>query len=168
MKCDFCGKRNASIRIEEIANNKLREINLCPRCAKINGFDANTNRMNDMFADFLENVFADNMGIKYSLKCPNCGKSFSEISKTEKVGCPDCYPTFKKYLEIIIAENNNSIMYKGKLPSHVNKFRERKNKLEELKVNLNQCLQTEDFVGAAAIRDEIKKMEDNFTRKRNG
>jgi len=168
MKCSVCKNNDPLIHIEEYSDHGVRKLNLCLECAAAKGFNVSIEQIDKLLLGFLENIFLDNNGLianqknENSLKCPACGITIYEINESQKVGCPICYSTFKKVLDLIIYKNNNSLTYKGRLPDNLDKMRNQKTKLEDLKIKLNQCLLLEDYSNAAVIRDQIKALREKY------
>lgn len=158
------------IHIEEFSDRGVRKLNLCLECAAQKGFNVSIEQIDSLLLNFLENIFSNNPlanGKKENaLKCPSCGKTIYDITETQKVGCPACYITFKKIIDLMIFKNNNSLTYKGKLPESLNKIRDHKKKMEDLKIKLTQYLISEDYKNAAKVRDQIKTIKEKYNNAR--
>ena len=70
-----------------------------------------------------------------------------------------CYTVFEKIIDLIIHQQNNSLAYMGKLPIELSLMKKQKIMLKELKVELKQHINIENYQKAAKIRDEIKKLK---------
>ena len=49
-------------------------------------------------------------------RCPTCGASFEEITQSGKIGCADCYQTFRSQLMPVIQRIHGTTRHKGKVP----------------------------------------------------
>jgi protein arginine kinase activator len=172
MKCNFCKKNEAVIHIEEYSDKGVRNLSLCLECAAQKGFNVRIEDIDNLLLNFLENIFglpnsnnSKQIG-ENSMKCPSCGKTIFEITESQKVGCPNCYTEFKKILDLMIFKNNNSFTYKGRLPETLDVIRGNKEKIEELKIKLNQFLLDEEYSNAAIVRDEIKILRESYKSKK--
>ena len=172
MKCNICNKNEAIIHIEEYSQKGVRNLSLCLECAAEKGFNVRIEDIDNLLLNFLENIFGDSNN-KFSkqidenaLKCPTCGKTIYEITESQKVGCPVCYNVFKKIIDLLIYKLNNSMTYKGKLPQDLSVMRDKKARMEELKIKLHQYLLDEDYSNAAIVRDEINLIKNSYIRKR--
>ena len=101
-------------------------------------------------------------------RCPGCGASFEDITRSGKIGCAQCYHTFRGQLLPIIQRIHGTAQHKGKVPgSSALRVTDTNNKivaveetpLEEKKRLLKQAIETQDFERAAVLRDEIKELE---------
>lgn len=160
MKCEKCGINTATTHIKSIVNGVLREIHLCPVCASKQGYGDISN-MN--FAGMLASMFGDNLQISNGFndkKCPQCNQTFSQIAKTGKVGCAECYKTFKSELLPYIKRVHGSTVHIGKVPNSAPLIvKPETPSIEDLRLELNKLISEEKYEQAAVIRDEIKRIE---------
>ena len=84
--------------------------------------------------------------------CPKCGMRESEVTKTGKVGCAQCYKTFQDILEPYVHRIHGNTIHTGRRPS-------RNRKLDELRLALKKAVETQEFERAAQLRDQIKELE---------
>ena len=91
MICDICGQNEAVVVINKIMNNTKHELHLCMKCAKERGLITKNGRLEMSLEGLFENISASKNNDRL---CPVCGCKLSEIKKTFKVGCPECYSIF--------------------------------------------------------------------------
>lgn len=160
MKCEKCGVNTATTHIKSIVNGVLKEIHLCPVCAAKQGYGDISN-MN--FAGMLASMFGDNLQISNGMKdkkCPVCNQTFSQIAKSGKVGCAECYKTFKSELLPYIKRVHGSTVHIGKIPNSAPLIvKPETPTVEDLRLELNRLVAEEKYEQAAVIRDEIKRIE---------
>ena len=170
MKCQSCGKKEATVRYMEDINGKKQEMHFCIDCAKKLGFV----NFSDMFSPMFTNIpslFGD-FGFKEELKCPTCGYTFDDYSSTGLLGCPDCYDTFEDRLDKIFlkmhGKNRHIKLSNKKRISNAKSIQKDKidklDKLDEvasLKNELKTLVENEEYEKAAVVRDKIKKIEKN-------
>ena len=84
MKCERCGKREATSVFTQTVNGTSKTVHLCSQCAQ-------EQMMSGWFHDFGLGNF---MGLSHNSyaphaekRCPNCGTSLEEIRQTGLVGC---------------------------------------------------------------------------------
>jgi protein arginine kinase activator len=94
-----------------------------------------------------------------SVKCPKCGLTYSDFKKIGRLGCGDCYITFKKYLGPLLKRIHGSSQHVGKSPLKVTKVLKKKIDLQELRNRLQKLIEQEAFEEAAKLRDQIKELE---------
>lgn len=160
MKCEKCGKNTATTHIKSIVNGVAKEINLCAVCAAKEGYGNISNvglagMLASMFGESLQSV-SDNVGTK----CSVCGATFSNIAKTGKVGCAECYNTFKNELLPYLKRVHGSTVHVGKVPNSAPLIVKPKEKtVDDLRIELNRLVSEEKYEQAAVVRDEIKRLE---------
>lgn len=170
MKCDICKKRDAVFHMQEQSAMGVRKISLCVECALTKGLNIRAEDVDKLFSSFISNIFADgqtsptNMASQaaariLNLKCPECGKSLEDITKTSEVGCPECFSHFRTVIDAMLVNMNNSIDYRGDFPSDLRTEHNCKVEIFNLKKQLRQCISMEDFGKAAEIRDKIKALQ---------
>ena len=92
--------------------------------------------------------------------CPVCSTTLSEFSKTGRLGCGECYKTFRKNADAMLKKIHGTSKHiaekKEELPL---KEEKPKSKIEALKDKLKAAIEEENFEEAARLRDTIREME---------
>jgi len=174
MTCDICGKKKATVHLTEIVDEQMSEMHLCEECAR-----QKSSQMEQQFglADLLaglsdtsKSTTAAKEGEKAVLKCSNCGLPYEDFRKFGRLGCGECYTSFKEHLSGLLRKIHGSNKYLGKTPA-VYKQGEHAESTEstvallpseditDLKQQLRSAIAAEDFEKAAMIRDKIRNME---------
>ena len=155
MKCEKCGKNEATMYYKETVNGVTREMHLCPECAQkenLGGaFESAFQSMNHFWSDPFHSFLGGGFGSLWNdmlgeaaptatllgteRKCPTCGMTESELRRTGRVGCPDCYSTFADILN------------------------PKTDPVADLKAQLKAAVESEDYERAASLRDEIRRIE---------
>ena len=160
MLCDNCKKNTATTHIRSVVNGKTTEKHLCAECAAKEGIGAIDNMGLD---SMLASMFGDALSLNpvgASVRCKCCGSTFSDIAKSGKAGCPECYKTFYDELLPYLKRVHGSVKHVGKaLPGEAPKEKAREDTVETLKAELQKLIAEEKFEQAAEIRDRIKEME---------
>ena len=175
MVCDVCGKKKATVHLTEIVDEQMSEMHLCEECAR-----QKSSQMEQQFglADLLAGLSADTSkttalkeGEKSALKCSRCGLAYEDFRKFGRLGCGECYTSFKEHLTGLLRKIHGSNEYLGKTPS---KYQEKQaaplsegaavellpsETLSDLKKQLQSAVAAEDFEKAAVIRDKIRGLE---------
>ena len=160
MKCEKCGLNEATTHIRSVVNGVVNEYNLCSSCAAKSGYKGGTHNslagmLSSMFGEFLNNGIPEN-----TVKCPVCGATFSDIAKTGKVGCAECYKTFEAELMPYLKRVHGSTKHVGVVPNKSPiMVVEKEETVETLKLKLSQLVGEERYEEAAVIRDKIKELE---------
>jgi protein arginine kinase activator len=118
------------------------------------------------FSNLHDNIFGGLFGIpsvkslSEEKKCPTCASTYSEIAKCGKVGCPDCYTTFRAELSRLIGSVHGTTSHTGQAPARHRAKQARDEQLKKLRRDLQIAIEKEDYEGAAKLRDEIRALND--------
>lgn len=170
MKCDICKKRDAIFHMQEQSAYGVRKISLCIECAITKGLNIRAEDVDKLFSSFISNIFADgqmnttNIASQaaariLNLRCPECGKTVEDITKTNEAGCIKCFSYFRSLIDAILVNMNNSLEFRGELPEDLREEHDYKVEIFNLKKQLKHCISMEDFTKAAEIRDKIKALQ---------
>lgn len=125
MICQMCNKAEATIHLTQVLGGKSKKLDLCSDCAEQCGVDDPAGfSMIEILKKF-SGVFgheepATQVAVRQpSLRCPVCGYTELDMSKTGRVGCPSCYVTFEKGLEKVLKTMHRGTRHVGKHPQHV-------------------------------------------------
>lgn len=157
MLCEKCLKNQATTHIKSVVNGVKKEYNLCAECAAAEGFTTNslTGMLASMFGDISRHET-----IAESKKCSVCGASFSDIAKSGKVGCSECYNTFYDELLPYLKRVHGSTKHVGKVPNSAPLMVTPKTKtIKDLRQELSRLVAEENYEQAAVVRDKIREME---------
>jgi len=155
MKCESCGKKEATVKYYENINGIKKEFHLCTNCASKLGFTNFTDIFSPMFVsipDYLDNEV---------VKCGKCGYTLDDYTKTGVFGCPECYNTFNENLDSLFLKihGKNRHVKEKVIPKVVNKAKNKDEKIQELKEQIQELIKEEKYEEAAIIRDKIKELE---------
>jgi len=162
MKCEKCGINEATTHIRSVVNGVVREYNLCSSCANESGYNSTGHNslagmLASMFGEFLNTGIPSN-----TVKCPVCGATFSDIAKSGKVGCAQCYKTFENDLMPYLKRVHGSTKHVGVVPNKAPiMVVDSKETVDSLRLELSRLVSEEKYEEAAIIRDKIKEMEAN-------
>ena len=175
MTCDICGKKKATVHLTEIVDEQMSEMHLCEECAR-----QKSAQMEQQFglADLLaglSDTSKSSTATKESdkaavLKCSRCELPYEDFRKFGRLGCGECYTSFKEHLTGLLRKIHGSNKYLGKTPAT---YKEEQpdnlptgvlallpaETLADLKQHLRSAIAAEDFEKAAQIRDKIKNFE---------
>ena len=87
----------------------------------------------------------------------------SEIAKRGKVGCAECYRTFRAELAPSIRRIHGNVKYIGKAPAVSEEMSEAEKTAAEiasLREELTAAIKNEDFERAAMLRDKIRSISE--------
>ena len=173
MTCDICGKKKATVHLTEIVDEQMSEMHLCEECARQKSSQMEQQfGLADLLAGLTENAKAPaaKEGEKTVLKCSRCGLPYEDFRKFGRLGCSECYNSFKEHLAGLLRKIHGSNKYLGKTPSQYKGERPSalpegsmallpSDDLSDLKKQLHSAIAAEDFEKAAQIRDRIRSLE---------
>lgn len=163
MKCQSCGKREATVKYFEDINGSKQELHFCTECAAKLGFENFSDIFSPIFT-MVPSIFIDEDKEK---QCPKCGYTFDKYLKNGFFGCPKCYETFDENLDELFLKLQGKNRHVEKTSQEFSKEVEKKSKTkltkEEkiaiLKGELADLVKKEEYEKAAVLRDKIRNME---------
>lgn len=170
MLCQKCNTNQANTHIKQMINGKYTEMDLCSDCAAKMGFKASFSPFPDI-ADMMSGFLGmpTMSALANEIKCEGCGATFSQISKSGKVGCAKCYETFYDRLLPSIKRIHGNTVHTGKRlrtarlnsgsTAQKESAVEEKTELETLQEQLRSAVKAQEFEQAAALRDRINAIK---------
>lgn len=160
MVCDICGKKEATVHITEIINDKMAKLHLCEDCAKDKGAEMEEHfGLSDLLAGLADLGANIEPEIADAVKCNVCGFTYRDFKKMGRLGCSECYDAFKKQLAPLLKRIHGADRHVGKVPLMIGKTVKDSRNLQDLKARLDKAIQAEEFEEAARLRDQIKELE---------
>lgn len=125
-------------------------------------FNDDFNDLEELFGGF--DVFPK--AVKYTAapqkKCPVCGHTLADFERYGKLGCGECYNTFRDYVRPTLKRIHSGSVHSGKLPSKSESELKLKRKYEQLKKQLSEAVSGEDYETAARLHKQLKEMESDM------
>ncbi|WP_308636608.1 UvrB/UvrC motif-containing protein [Paenibacillus silvisoli] len=171
MLCQECEKKPATLHFTKIVNGEKTEFHICESCARergegipgtSNGFSIHS--LLSGLMDFEPAGGVNTIGAKpqQQLRCDNCGLTYTQFSKMGRFGCSNCYTQFGSKLDPILKRVHGNTTHVGKIPKRTGVQIQIKREIEELRRELHQRIEQEEFENAAQIRDRIRELERNI------
>ena len=176
MLCDLCKQNQATVHLTEIVDAQMTEMHLCEECASQKGAQMESHfGLSDLLAglaDFGKTTGPEEAGGE-TKACPSCGLTYDDFRKIGRLGCAECYTTFKRSLSSLLKRIHGSVQHTGKVPEQPGVggaarqpgAARPRNELAELRRKLAQAIDQEAFEEAARIRDVIREHEKNKGKK---
>ena len=92
------------------------------------------------------------------LRCDVCGETYQEFQKTGRLGCAHCYAAFGEQLEKTLKSIHGHAHHVGKVPPYLEGEVRTERELDELRRQMDQAVQDEEFEQAARLRDRIREL----------
>jgi len=160
MLCELCKQSQATVHLTEIVNDQMSELHLCEACANQKGAQVESHfGLSDLLSGLAEFSKTQEPEEVTAQACSNCGMTYDDFRKVGRLGCANCYTTFKRSLGSLLKRIHGSPIHLGKAPARLVKPAKAKTELAELKRKLEQAIEVEEFEEAAKLRDQIRRIE---------
>ncbi|MCP8971081.1 UvrB/UvrC motif-containing protein [Ectobacillus ponti] len=180
MICEECKTRPATLHFTKIVNGEKTETHICEQCAQEQGHSAMffSSGNNFSFHNLLSGLLhadhsqfiekkANQPAAEYTMQCPHCHMTYQRFSKLGRFGCARCYETFQSQLNPILKRlHSGNTVHHGKIPKRMGGNLHLRKELDELKQQLLQYIQQEEFEKAAEARDTIRQIEKQLSDHR--
>lgn len=157
MICSKCKTNQATFVYKQNINGKESTMALCPACAKDAGIVKSM--VSPLFNSFLSNSSNIQHPQFSTKKCTLCALTFNDILSLGKVGCPECYNTFKEELKNTIRSIHGTAKHVGLTPSGNLQISNNISEEEKLRIELENAIREENYEKAAEIRDTIRALK---------
>ncbi len=157
-KCDKCGKP-AMIHLTEIIDGQKLEKHLCEDCAATEGITVKASLpISQLLEDFV--LQTSSSGRTAEFQCDVCGLTFAEFRDQAVLGCPNDYDAFEPALTHLLERaQEGASQHIGKVPHRAGNDQKKQNAILRLRAELKGAIAAEDYERAAALRDQIKELE---------
>lgn len=155
-KCDGCGKAAGRVRIHQSVGNDYRELWLCESCARMLGAEQSRPAFGPTVNELLGNL----VGGTGATVCPTCGTEFRQIRQTGRVGCANCYGTFRSRIDVLLSQIGSVESHMGRYPGRLAAYKRLIIDRALMKEDLDAALNREDYERAAELRDRIRLIEE--------
>jgi len=165
MLCQRCNSQEATVHLTKIVNGEKNELYLCEECARETGQIPFAGNDPFSFQNFLTGILGTSIGTYESYRneiCETCGLNYKDFTQKGLFGCADCYETFSSRLDPLLKRIHGMNSHNGKVPKRTGGNLRIKKEIEELRQELQQAVESENFERAAELRDKIRELEDNF------
>lgn len=166
MKCHHC-ENQATVHLTQIINGQMHKMDLCESCAQEKGV---TNPDNLSISNLLDHGVIEAEKSVQGMTCESCGTSHQDFKKGGRLGCQACYHVFRPVLEPLLDGMHAGIEHAGKVPDRyagevVPEVEEEEQgptieeQCEQIKKELHEAVEAENYEKAAELRDLLKKLE---------
>jgi protein arginine kinase activator len=162
MLCELCKQSQATVHLTEIVNDQMSELHLCEACANQKGAQVESHfGLSDLLSGLADYSKAQEPEeVSTNKACPTCGMTYEDFRKVGRLGCAECYTTFRRSLGNLLKRIHGSPVHVGKSPVRLIKSAKvAKSELLELKRKLERAIANEAFEEAAKLRDQIRRIE---------
>ena len=166
MLCDICGKQEATVHITEIVNGQMAELHLCEECARKKNLAMEQHfSLSDLLGGLAEISTVLDKTEMAGKRCSNCGMTYEDFRKTGRLGCSECYVTFRDSLASLLKRIHGSGHHLGRFPLGKAEKVKAKMTVQDLRARLATAIQLEEYERAAKLRDQIRILERKNQKK---
>lgn len=164
MKCQHCEKP-ATFHITELTGDEPSELHFCEDHARIyltqseDAPEPAATGPNAVVQHMKLNQTAEALAKLDQRACPMCGITFYEFRHAGRLGCPHDYVCFREELDPLIMNIHGAVEHTGKRPQHGVQGTDQQTRLIQLRREMKEAVEREDYEQASALRDEIRRNE---------
>lgn len=167
MLCEKCNKNLANVHLTKIDNTGLTKAHLCEECAQSFTPQVNVD-LSNLFMTLPEllsvalsslEIIEDPSIKEVPDRCKACDSSFNDLRETGRFGCPECYSSFKDQVKPLLAKIHGQTEHRGRVPNKASEQIQTRIRLRDLRKQLEDCIQSENYELAAELRDKLELCE---------
>jgi len=159
MKCQKCTKA-ATLHITEVlGEDQWEELHLCEECAHKYLYEPQQKASGAKPGGVPAGEESEEGGA-LNHECPLCGIKFVEFRNSGRLGCPHDYQEFRAELSPLLENIHGETRHCGKTPRRHPQSKLMESELIQLRKQLHQAVNRENYEEAARLRDRIRKMEE--------
>lgn len=164
MRCQRCPKP-ATLHITEVhgladnGNYLFDEFHFCEECARKHLYEPALAEAKGEGAA-AGGVESEGFEALNARECPNCGLKFKDFRASGRLGCAHDYEVFRAELAPLLENIHGETQHVGKSPRRRAAAEpQRSAESANLRKQLQQAVQREDYEEAARLRDQIRKLD---------
>ena len=148
MRCEHCGRNEATFHYQTTVNGHTEEAHLCPECAEELGYSTG-------FGGGFGSMLGDTFGSVFSL-LPSMFGGLGEFFDG-----PQLTSAARRTLQLIPAPDEPVYETESLLSEAEGTALRRERERNALNVQLQEAIEAENYERAAQLRDELKKLDEN-------
>lgn len=171
MLCEICKKNPAKIHVTQVRDGNKTTIHICSECAHEKGVAGpaiNTAfSIEQVLGEFAKSAQGDDSLKPEYRVCSGCGISYNAFKESGRMGCASCYDSFSDELFPLLMKVQKDIRHSGKVPHQGNVKLNMKRDILDLRKQLKNTVDQENFEEAARLRDQIRDLERSLIQLEN-
>jgi protein arginine kinase activator len=164
-RCELCGKHPGSVHFTEIEDAQIVKRFICSQCAQARGLLDEPAKpivaLQELLAMPALPAAAEPEAPAETrdVTCGGCGLTFALFRKQGRLGCASCYRAFEPQLVPLLRKIHAHVRHAGKSPRAYARKVELRQKVEDLRAELDRAVRGEDYERAADLRDQLRAVE---------
>ena len=162
-RCELCNKHAASVHYTEIAESQVTKRFICRACAEKRGILDVPSKpavaLQELLSLPAQAAQEAEVRAVPDLQCRTCGLAFSQFRRAGRLGCPACYGAFESELVPLLRKIHAHARHTGKAPRDFATKAELRQRVNDLRHELERAVRAEDYERAAGLRDQIRSVE---------
>ncbi len=163
--CQSCGEKPATVKFVEVVGGEKHTRHFCAECFPDTGSVIDPHAIEEAASHLLESV-KEMLGTPIPLQeadiqsgeCPGCGLTWDVFRNESRLGCPACYPYFQVEVDGVLERLHGATQHRGRAPKRETERLERRKRSAEIRVELSDAIQGEDYERAARLRDQLRSL----------
>lgn len=161
--CQRCRKRPASVRIADVlANKEVRDLALCEACAAELGVVQKVHKgVHELLSEMIQ-VKTQALEPDSDI-CPTCGMTWTHFKQSGLLGCAGDYELFAdRLIPLLERAHAGASHHAGKTPRDAGRTAPPVTRIVQLRRELQDAVEQEDYERAASLRDQIRMNEETL------
>ncbi len=171
MICEVCKKKPAKIHVTQIKDQQKVTIHICQDCAHAKGVAGpaiNTSfSVEQLLTGMMKAQAGEGETATMQQTCTSCGLTYRAFKESGRLGCSLCYDTFADQLRPLLQKVQKDIRHTGKVPHKGDANLVMRRNISDLRFQLKEAVNQENFELAAQLRDQIRQIEENIDESNN-
>jgi protein arginine kinase activator len=159
-KCSICGQAEADVKASQMdKDGKVTQLAVCRECARERGLVEVRETKSapvEVMAELKDKVEDRDA----RLVCDGCGMTYADFKRQGRLGCDRCYTAFHDQLVPLIRRLHGATQHVGRATREGRKEAQVRLTADRIRDALNSAIKNEDYEKAAALRDDLRKVED--------
>ncbi len=161
MKCRSCGAARADVKVHLSAGSEAQEIHLCKSCAAELGISRRDAAYTpgELYSVLLRGTAVGD-DTETRLICPGCMRSYDDLRRTGRAGCPECYEVFERQIAGALSRLIPVPAHQGRIPRRLAPYKSIFFDKPRIQGELDAALADEDYEEAAFLRDRLRRFDE--------
>ncbi|MCA1753415.1 MAG: UvrB/UvrC motif-containing protein [Spirochaeta sp.] len=161
MKCRSCGAPRAAVKVHLSAGPEAQEIHLCKSCASELGISARDTAYTpgELYSVLLRGTAVGD-DTESRLICPGCMRSYDDLRRTGRAGCPECYEVFERQIAAVLSRSTPEQSHQGRIPRRLAPYKSIFFDKPRIQGEIEAAVAAENYEEAVFLRDRLRRFDE--------